>query len=452
MAFVRSTRDEFFAALKADLGKTDIECLSAEYTMVLADCKQYLATIKALSQPQPRASHVALFPASARVERLPLGPTLIISPFNYPISLALQPLAAAIAAGCPVVIKPSELTPACARYIATVCDALPSTWCCLGAVETSTRLLNVPWRHIFFTGSTTVGKIVAAAGARHLSRVTLELGGKSPCVLCESANVEAAARRIVWGKAANAGQTCVAPDFIVADDRLQPALLPALAREYARQFPNGAADMTRIVAQRHFDRARGIVASARARCGMIESGLSEAPGFNLAPEDRELPLALDLTVFYGSPDAVLAPEARLMQEELFCPVLPVIFVKSAHPEQRDNVQHLIDVVHRAQTGFMAVPLALYVFAERKKQSQAVVAALESGGCAINDCVTHLLPANLPFGGMAESGLGSYHGQAGFLRFSHERSVLMRGTGAVQFDSVRFTPATPLALSLIERVM
>ncbi len=324
----------------------------------------------------------------------------MIGPWNYPIQLLLSPLVGAIAAGNAAVLKPSELAPASAAALAELVPRYLDTACIRvieGGVPETEELLAERFDYIFFTGSTRVGRIVMEAAAKHLTPVTLELGGKSPCIVARDADMDVAARRIAWGKLVNAGQTCVAPDYVLVDAAAADSLvhrLEAAIRDFYGDDPRQSPDFARIVSPAHHARL----------CSFFEDG-DVVVGGAADPDDR-----------YVAPTILrnVRPDAKVMQEEIFGPILPVLTVES--------VDEAIEFVNAREK-----PLALYVFTRDKATSRRVVERTSSGGACINDVVAHLGVPDLPFGGVGESGMGAYHGRHGFETFSHRKAVLDKST-------------------------
>jgi aldehyde dehydrogenase (NAD+) len=324
----------------------------------------------------------------------------VVAPWNYPVQLLLSPVAAALAAGNAVVAKPSEVSPATsaviARWLPEYVDA-DAVAVVEGGVPETTALLEQRWDHVFYTGNGTVGRIVAAAAAQHLTPVTLELGGKSPAIVTAEADLELAASRIAFSKWLNAGQTCVASDHVYVDRSVEPAFLAALRAQVAKRYgkdPRKSADYGRIVNTGHAERLKGLL---------------DAGGFEVAVGGE-----VDVEQRYVAPTVLRAvsPTAEVMGEEIFGPVLPVLAYDS-----------LDDVIETINAGDK--PLALYVFSRDDETVGRIVAETSSGGICVNDAVTHLLVPSLPFGGVGESGYGSYHGRWGFETFSHRKAVYVR---------------------------
>ncbi|MGD9755002.1 MAG: aldehyde dehydrogenase family protein [Acidimicrobiia bacterium] len=394
--------DTLLAALHADLGKSATEAYATEIGFTLGELDHALAHLDAWMAPEKVRVPLHLRPARARIVREPLGTVAIIGPWNYPVQLVLAPLVAALAAGNTAVLKPSELAPASSAALAELVgrhlDAA-AVRVVTGGVPETTALLAEPFDHLLYTGNGRVARIVARAAAEHLTPLTLELGGKSPTVVTADADVEVAARRIAWGKFLNAGQTCIAPDYVLVERRVQAPLLDALGRAVTRFYgadPAASADYGRIVNAHHHDRLTGLLASGGFEATVV-GGEADRDTRYLAP-----------TVLSG-----VDPDAAVMQEEIFGPILPVLAV--------DDVDAAIDFI-----AARAHPLALYVFSGDSATAERIIAATSSGGVAVNTTMLHLAVAELPFGGVGPSGTGAYHGETGFLRFTHRRSVLDKG--------------------------
>ncbi len=387
------------AALAEDLGKSDLEAHLTEIGFVVADARAARRSLRRWMAPTPVLASLALQPALARTVAEPLGATLIIAPWNYPLHLALAPLVGAIAAGNAAVVKPSEVTPATSALLAKLVPAYldpRSVRVVEGGVDETTALLEQRWDLVFYTGNATVARIVAAAAAKHLTPTVLELGGKSPVYVHRSADIPAAARRIAWGKWLNAGQTCVAPDHIRVDREVEAELVDELRRATARQLgdPRSSPDFARIVNERHLERLRGLLGGGT----VVAGGEHDAAERYLAP-----------TILTD-----VAADAPAMQEEIFGPILPVLPV--------DGVDGFIDSMRGAPK-----PLALYVFAREREVIRRVERETSSGSLGINVVVAQTGAAALPFGGVGESGMGSYHGKHSFDAFSHRKAVLSKST-------------------------
>lgn len=384
------------AALKEDLGKSAFETCETELLVVREELRFALAHLGSWNRKRHVSAPAALFPARGTVYREPLGSVLILSPWNYPVNLALTPLISALAAGNCAVVKPSGSAPATAAVLAELLAATfePAYAAVIKPGEQVNRhLLSQPFDHIFFTGSKEVGKKVMETAAQRLIPVTLELGGKSPCIVDETASVDLAAKRIVWGKCVNAGQTCVAPDYVLVSERVREPLIAAM-QKYMLAFYGGSPtenpDLPRIVNGKHFERLSGLLAGQN----IVFGGRTDAEARKIEP-----------TILL-EPD----PESAVMQEEIFGPILPVLsFTK---------FEEALEFVRQREK-----PLALYLFTASGSRTRRVIASVPFGGGCINDTLVHLSAPRLPFGGVGESGMGAYHGRRGFETFSREKGVL-----------------------------
>ncbi len=389
-------------ALRADLGKSPLDAYTSEIGYVLGDADHALRRMRAWARPRRRRVPPIAWPGRGAVHPMPFGVALVIGPWNYPFQLLFSPVVSAIAAGNCVCVKPSEYAPHTSRAIADLVSSefAPEFLSVVeGGAEAAEALLSERFDFIFFTGSPRVGRLVMAAAARHPTPVALELGGKCPCLVCEDAKVDLAARRILWGKCLNAGQTCVAPDHVLVHESVRERFLKALRAAHDRFFPDGPRTSDRygrIVNLAHFDR--------------LAKYLDDGPILFGGERDRESR--------YLAPTVMLEParDAGVMREEIFGPVLPVLAYRDLD-------------VELARLRRLPWPLALYLFSESRAMQDRVLAATASGGVCINDTISHILARELPFGGLGESGMGRCHGKAGFDCFTHARSVLRRGTRA-----------------------
>ena len=393
--------DRFTEALRADLGKSEIEAWTTEIGFSLNDIAHQRDHLADWAAPRKVRTPLMFRPGSSRIVPQPKGVVLVIAPWNYPLQLLIAPMAAAIAAGNAVVAKPSELSPAVSEALVELCSTYldqRAVRVVAGGVDESTALLEQRFDHIFFTGGTRVGKIVMRAAAEHLTPVTLELGGKSPAIVANDANVGVAARRLVWGKFTNAGQTCIAPDYLLVERAVRDRLVDEMASvigEFYGADPQHSPDYGRIVNAGHHDRLSQLLddhASGRKHSG----GTVDAADRYIAPT-----LLIDPDL--GSP---------VMQEEIFGPLLPVIAV--------DSIDEAVAFVNDRPK-----PLALYVFSDDDDIVDDVLDRTTSGGAGVNNTLLHIAPPDLPFGGVGPSGMGAYHGQTGFDTFSHLRSVYDR---------------------------
>ena len=392
---------EILQALADDLGKPELEGM-VEILAVRQELKLCRRQLRRWMRPRPVPVPLAQKPGRAEVIREPLGCVLIIGPWNYPFHLTLQPLISALAAGNTAVVKPSEQAPATAALITRLLQRhLPSDVVQVveGDGAVAAALIDQGFDHIFFTGGGAIGARVLAGAARHLTPVTLELGGKSPAVVLEGADLAVTARRLIWGKGLNAGQTCIAPDHVLVQQSIQEELLVELARArqtFYGETPLQSPDLARIINERQFQRLETLLEGARRQDQVLIGGESDAVSRRMAP-----------TVLQVSDD-----DDPLMADELFGPLLPLISVRS--------LEEAIERIRRQPK-----PLALYMFGGTSQDQTALLQGTSSGGVCFNDVVMQVGVPDLPFGGVGPSGMGSYHGEAGFRTFCHERSVLRR---------------------------
>lgn len=413
-------------ALARDLGKSAVEGFVTEIAFVRAEIDYTLKHLDAWLRPAKVPVPPKQRPGGARIYRDPLGLVLIIGPWNYPVQLVLAPLVGALAGGNAVVLKPSEVSANTSRALAHLVPRYLDTDAVAvveGAVPETTALLDERWDHIFYTGNGAVGRVVMAAAAKHLTSVTLELGGKSPTIVDRSANLDVAARRIAWGKYINAGQTCVAPDYLLVDRRVEGPLAARL-RDTVRKFygddPRTSGDYGRIVNDKHFARVVRLLDDEGAG-EVVFGGERDASQRYLAP-----------TALRGTD-----PAAPVMQEEIFGPVLPMIAV--------DDVEAAIDFVNERDK-----PLALYVFSEDRSVTDRVLDRTSAGGVCVNHTVFHLAVPGLPFGGVGASGMGAYHGRATFETFTHAKSVLTKPTALD--PSIAYPPYRGLKAKLLRKLL
>ena len=388
------------AALADDLGKPELESIVSEIALVTREIDFICRNLKRWAKPLQVGTSLLNFPAKGLVRHEPLGVALIIGPWNYPCQLILSPLVGALAAGNCALVKPSEVAPHTSDVICRMLSELfPDEYVTVmpGGPEIAKALLDERFDIIFFTGSTLVGRQVMQAAARHLTPVILELGGKSPAIVDDDADLDTAARRIVWGKFFNAGQTCVAPDYLLVHDNVKQALLDRMTARITACFgtePRQSPDFARIINTTHFDRLAGYLADGR----VVAGGDLDRDARYLAP-----------TILDG-----ISWQSPIMQEEIFGPILPVLSFGA-----QEDVLELI--------GRRPAPLALYYFSQDADKQRRIMTAGTFGGGCINDTVIHLTEHHLPFGGVGPSGQGRYHGRASFEAFSYRKSVLKRGT-------------------------
>lgn len=421
---IKKNEDKILNELKKDLGKSNFEGYVTEVGILYDDINFHIKNVKKWSSEEKRKSPIVYYPSKSYIYKEPYGVTLIIGPFNYPFQLVIAPLIGAISAGNTAIIKPSENS----RNIALLLEKLinenfPEGYLRvvnpLGGKETVSLLLDKPFDYIFFTGSVRVGKLVMQKAAQHLTPVTLELGGKSPCIVDSDAKLKLAAKRIVWGKFLNAGQTCVAPDYLCVHKSVKDELLKLIINEIRVQFGENvrnSEDYPRIVNKSSLERLSGYLNDGKVYYG------------GNIDEDN----------LYMEPTLIIKPDLNspLMSDEIFGPILPILVY-----EDLDNVIKFIN--HREK------PLALYYFSESKKKIKYVLTSTTSGGVTINDTIIHVANPNLPFGGVGNSGVGKYHGKESFETFTHNKSVMKRGT-FIEFN-IRFAPYKN-KLNLVKRIM
>lgn len=399
---ILKNEDAIKAACAADFGKPATEVEIGEIVPILAEIKSVKSHIKRWMKGEKVWPTMMMFGTQTRVRYEPKGVSLIIAPWNYPVNLALMPLIPALAAGCTAMIKPSELTPATSALLKKIVDETydeSEVAVIEGAVEETTQLLELPFDHIFFTGSPAIGKVVMAAASKNLTSVTLELGGKSPTIVDETAHVDRAVKGINFGKFLNAGQTCIAPDYIFVHASKKDEFVKQAAKHLEDTYGKDATqspDYCKIVNERHFERVSSILAEAtgkgaRVACG----GITNTEARSIAPT-----LVDDVPM-----------DSRIMQEEIFGPLLPVI--------PYNNIQEVIDYINDRPK-----PLALYIYSNNRKTIDKVISNTSAGGTCVNTCTLQYLHMNAPFGGVNNSGIGSSHGVWGFKAFSHERTIMV----------------------------
>ena len=414
---------EFSKALYDDLRKSDFEAQTAEIHMVISEIEFIAKNLADWVKPEKVSTPIVHQPAQSYIQREPLGVVLIIGPWNYPIQLSLSPLIGAIAAGNCTLLKPSELAPASSAVMAKWLPEYLDSECIQvieGGIPETTAVLKEKFDHIFFTGSGHVGKIVMAAAAKHLTPVTLELGGKSPCIVDNKVDLATAARRIIWGKCFNSGQTCVAPDYILAHKDIEPALVEELRKTLNKFYgadPQKSKDLARIINNRNFKRLVTLLGDEEVAIG----GETDEEDLYIAP-----------TVLRN-----VSPDSPIMEEEIFGPILPVLTFA--------NMDEAIDIINSKDK-----PLALYVFSNNKDRIQQVLTQTSSGGACVNDTITHMVNPHLPFGGVGPSGMGAYHGRMTFETFCHKKSVLNKST---RIDpAIRYPPYSDTKLKWIKRLI
>ena len=423
------TREQLCTALFEDFQKNPAETEVTELYPVVSEIRHAIKNLKKWMKPVKVKTPISLLGSSARIQYQPKGVVAIISPWNYPVNLTLGPLVSAIAAGNCVIIKPSEMTPSSSKYMRELITGIfPENEVAIfeGDAAVSTEILSKPFHHIFYTGNPAVGKIVMTAAARNLTSVTLELGGKSPVVIDESADIGEAAKKISWAKFVNCGQTCIAPDYILVHDSLRHDFLALLKKGIAEKYGNTdeeikkSKNLSRIINSRHFLRLTNLLNSAiKAGANIEYGGVTDAKSNYISPTIlTEVPL-----------------KSSIMQEEIFGPLFPVITFS--------DLPEAIDYINSGEK-----PLAAYFYGKNKENIRRFIQKTSSGGVCINDSMIHFSNLNLPFGGINNSGLGNGHGIFGFKAFSHERAILRQHLKK-PFLQMLYPPYTPFARKLID---
>ncbi|KAM3308726.1 Aldehyde dehydrogenase [Capsicum baccatum] len=409
---------EIVDALYSDLSKPELESFIHEISMVKTSCKHALKGLKQWMKPEKAKATITSFPSSAEIVPEPLGVVLVISAWNYPFLLSLDPVIGAIAAGNAVVLKPSEIAPATSSVLAKLLGQyidVTAIRVVEGAVPETTALLEQKWDKIFYTGNGKIGRIVLAAATKHLTPVVLELGGKSPVVVDSNINFKVAVRRIISGKwGCNNGQACVAPDYIITAKDNVPKLLDSMKHELEKFYgkdPLNSGDLSRIVNANHFRRLSNLLDDTKVIDKVVHGGQRDENNLKIAP-----------TILLDVPH-----DSLIMKEEIFGPLLPIITVNKVE----DSI-HFINAREK--------PLAAYLFTSNKKLEEEFVMNISAGGLVINDVTLHVANSSLPFGGVGESGMGSYHGRFSFDTFSHKKAVLRRNFSGDAPQ--RYPPYTP----------
>lgn len=401
---LENAEEEIYQALEKDLRKSKFETAVTELFFTYAEIDHAIKKLASWMKPKPVSKTMSNLFAANRIYYEPKGVCLIIAPWNYPLQLIMSPLISAIAAGNCAILKPSELSDSTASVIYKI---ISNTFdekeiaCFEGDAEISTALLKLPFDHIFFTGSTAIGKIVMEAAAKNLTSVTLELGGKSPVIIDDSCDLKNAAEKIAWGKLVNAGQTCIAPDYVLIDEKQEAEFVNYFKTAAEKMFfVDGAINTAvygKIINQKQFDRLNGL----------IKAAINEGAKLEFGGEANADSLTINPTVLTS-----VGADHSMMQAEIFGPVLPII--------KYQNLRQAIDFVNAKDK-----PLALYIFSNDSKNQRKIINETSSGGTCVNDVLVHISNPNLPFGGVNSSGMGSCHGIFGFKNFSHERAVVFQ---------------------------
>ncbi|KAI4453720.1 aldehyde dehydrogenase [Holotrichia oblita] len=401
-----------------DLNKCEFDVIATELGMVNLEIKHMLKNLNKLTRRKRVRNNLLNFPAKSYVYQEPYGVALIMSPWNYPLQLSLVPLIGAVAAGNTVVLKPSDYSHNVAKAIKKVLSVFDDKYISvvLGGREQNAELLDNKFDFIFFTGGETVGRLVMEKASKYLTPVLLELGGKSPCIVDKDADINLAAKRIVWGKFLNCGQTCVAPDYVYAHKDIKPALIEKF-KFYIQKFyyKNGVLneDFANIINDKHAERLKGLIDKDKVVFGGKQTGR------------RIEPVILDNVTFS---DAVMC-------EEIFGPILPVL--------EFEDIETVVSKLNGLEK-----PLAFYYFSENKKNAEKIINSLSFGGGCVNDCIMHLTNSKLPFGGIGKSGMGSYHGKKSFEAFSHAKSIFVKGKLEL---NVKYPPYTKGKLRIVKLI-
>lgn len=419
---VKKHEKEILEALFIDLHKSEFEAFSTEIGIFYEEINLYIRKLKSWTKPKKVGTPLIFFPSKSMIISEPYGVTLIIAPWNYPVQLLLCPLIASIAAGNTAVLKTSPFVPTVAKVLETIItEAFPKNYITIfgGGREINTILLEQCWDFIFFTGSPQLGKVVMKAAALYLTPLVLELGGKSPCIVDEDAHLKFAAKRIVWGKFLNAGQTCIAPDYMFVHQKIKEEFLQLMQLEITKMFgenPKESEDFPRIVSQKAMERLEKLIHHGKIVVGGT----------------------IDLENRYIAPTIIdeITQNDPIMHEEIFGPLMPVMSF--------NDIQEVIDYLHHHEK-----PLAFYYFTRNQRKAKRVLNETTSGGGAINDTIIHVANSKLPFGGVGNSGMGKYHGKFGFDTFSNKRSIC---TSSSSIDiSLRYAPYKN-RVSLIRKFM
>ncbi|MCY8230409.1 aldehyde dehydrogenase [Priestia endophytica] len=419
---VKRYEQQLLDALQRDLHKSETEAYMTEIAFIYEEIRFVLKHLDSWTKPQKVKTPVSHLGSKSYLYREPYGVTLIIAPWNYPVQLQFSPLIGAIAGGNTALLKPSEYTPTVSRWISKLIQkTFPSEYIAVveGGVEESQALLNERFDYIFFTGSVAIGKEVMKAAANYLTPLTLELGGKSPCIVDQDANIELAAKRIAWGKFTNASQTCIAPDYVIVHEQIREEFvqeLKAVVKEFYGETPLNSEKFGKIVSKRHFTRL----------LAFLQDGDILFGGQYEEVENRISPTLLENIMW----------EDSVMKEEIFGPILPLF----SFTKFEDLKYHL---------GKTPNPLALYYFSEDEKKQEKIINSFSFGGGCINDTVMHVANTHLPFGGVGESGMGKYHGKGSFDAFTHEKGILKQTT---KFDLPIRYPSFKNSLKYVKKLL
>ena len=418
---LKSNEERLYQAIYIDFRKSKFDTYANELSIIYAEIKYFLKNIERLSKPQKVKTNLANVPGKSYIYKEPLGCALVIGAWNYPYQLTLAPIVSAIAAGNTCMIKPSELPENTMSLMAELINNnFPSNYLYVveGGIPETTEILKYPFDKIFFTGSPKVGKIVYQAASKNLTPVTLELGGKSPAIVTKSADLDVAAKRIVWGKFLKGGQTCIAPDYVLVEESIQDEFLKRLKKQLEEaNYEDGAEHYVSIINKRNFDRILGLIEQKKIFYG---------------GKTNEATLYIQPTVLLN-----VGWEDAVMQEEIFGPVLPVLSF--------NNLQETLGRINKLDK-----PLAAYLFTNIKTEKELFLQNISFGGGCVNDTIMYIANGNLPFGGVGNSGIGNYHGEFGFNCFSHQKSVIKKAVWGE--PNLKYPPYTEKKLNWLKRLM
>lgn len=411
-------KDNIIDAFIKDFNKHEFDVIITEFSMIVMEINYALKHLKKLMKPVKKNTGLFNFPSQGYIYNDPYGVCLIMSPWNYPLQLALIPLVGAIAGGNTIILKPSNYSPNVSNAIKNLLDIFPKEYIyvCLGDRSINADLLDQRFDFIFFTGGYNVGRLVMEKASKYLTPVCLELGGKSPCIVTTSSNLKIAAKRIVWGKYLNAGQTCVAPDYLLVKKEIKDEFIVFLIEEIKKQnYENGKlrTDFCYIINDKHIERLKGLIDNQKIIFG------GELNGHLLSP-----------TILNN-----VTYDDLIMQEEIFGPILPII--------EFNNLDDVISDLKQKEK-----PLALYLFSNDKKEINKVLKNVSFGGGCINDTIMHITTHNLPFGGVGRSGMGNYHGKASFYTFTHQKSILIKRKNEL---NTKYPPYNNSKLKLVKKI-
>lgn len=423
-AAIKNHEDDLYEAFRIDLSKEKAEAYMAEISIVLQESRAIRHHLKSWARPKNTRKTLGTWPSKSSIYMEPYGTVLVLAPWNYPLLLSISPLVGAIAAGNTVIMKCSKSSPNCAKTIKTIVEeafSMEEAYC-VDAGMNYDEVLEQDYQYIFFTGSPRVGRQIMERAAKDLIPVSLELGGKSPCIVTESANLKLAAKRIVWGKLLNAGQTCITVDYLLASNKVKDRLIEYMLEEIDRVFPDASNNPTypRIITEHHYERLSTLIETERS--------LADVVGGKLNPSERKIaPVIIKNADF----------DHEVMKEEIFGPIIPVIGF--------DDLENVVEEINNRPH-----PLAFYVFTEDMKEAHSLIKRIPFGGGCINDTIMHIANHHIPFGGVGNSGMGGYHGYHSFETFSHKKSIVHSTT---KLDiPIRYGPLTESKWKILKKIL